>query len=153
MTETRRGAPLMPMDKRIARWLTTKTRQEGACRVWTGALDTDKTRAMVGITEDGTMRLRSANRVIWAHQHPDEELGDRDVVVPSCGTALCVEPTHLEKMTRDERTAQIVATRDTCGKGHPRTPENVRVNTDGSRSCRVCDREGTAARRAAGRKS
>ncbi|MFB6955481.1 AP2 domain-containing protein [Streptomyces sp. NPDC056309] len=31
--------------------------------------------------------------------------------------------------------------RETCAKGHPRTPENVHVRPDGGRTCRVCDRD------------
>ncbi|WP_344287022.1 hypothetical protein [Streptomyces synnematoformans] len=31
--------------------------------------------------------------------------------------------------------------RDTCAQGHPRTPDNVRINPKGHRECRVCDRE------------
>ncbi|MFJ5151393.1 hypothetical protein ACIQCF_07355 [Streptomyces sp. NPDC088353] len=37
--------------------------------------------------------------------------------------------------------------RSTCVKGHPRTPENVRIRPDGGRACRVCDKERQQAKR------
>lgn len=37
--------------------------------------------------------------------------------------------------------------RKTCVNGHKRTPENVRVQPDGARACRVCDKERQQAKR------
>jgi hypothetical protein len=63
------------------------------------------------------------------------------------------EPDNVAWRTRTEqaqnRRPQL---RETCAKGHPRTPENVHIRPDGGRTCRVCDRDrprrtGSGARR------
>lgn len=42
------------------------------------------------------------------------------------------------KVNPDRRTR---ATKDACAAGHPRTPENTRIEASGTRVCRICDRD------------
>ena len=60
-----------------------------------------------------------------------------------CRHKSCVEPEHLEAVTRVENIKRGYAARgltDACGKGHPYTPENTLVKAKG-RACRTCQRE------------
>ena len=70
-----------------------------------------------------------------------------------CRVRHCVNPAHLEAVTRRENmvrgltfiAAQVQRTH--CPQGHPYSPENTRVNR-GKRQCRTCDREAQRRRRA-----
>jgi len=58
-----------------------------------------------------------------------------------CRNRLCVNPAHLEAVTRHENIRRMVASHgwDTaCKQGHPRTPENTWKNGGGRRACRLC---------------
>jgi hypothetical protein len=60
-----------------------------------------------------------------------------------CRTPACVNPEHLEPVTRAEHCARsTAATKIRCEHGHPLVPPNliVRLKRDGSpyRNCRVC---------------
>ncbi|GED89332.1 hypothetical protein [Streptomyces sp. 6-11-2] len=58
------------------------------------------------------------------------------------------EPGNVAWRTYKEQAAnRRPQLRETCAKGHPRTPENVHVRPDGGRTCRVCDRERPPRRR------
>lgn len=66
-----------------------------------------------------------------------------------CRNRRCVNPDHLEPVTRRENllrspitlTAQKAAQSE-CIRGHEFTPENTRIRkSDGTRHCRVCQRE------------
>lgn len=73
-----------------------------------------------------------------------------------CRNPSCVNPTHLEPVTRRVNLLRgvgspaLCAARDTCANGHPYTPENTRLYR-GYRRCITCEREwnrqGTARRR------
>lgn len=61
-----------------------------------------------------------------------------------CRKPLCVNPNHLEPVTRAEnarrRSLAIVA----CINGHDYTPENTYIRPDGNRDCRACIRSRVA---------
>lgn len=87
--------------------------------------------------------------------------GDGSCVRATCRHRLCVNPDHLEPVTRREnvrRGSSIFGAnmdKTHCPKGHEYTPENtrVRIGRGGNemRSCRACDRERKLAR-ASGKK-
>ena len=66
----------------------------------------------------------------------------RGVVDHLCRNRRCVNPDHLELVTRGENVRRGVATnRGTCKKGiHPWTPDNV-YHRNGRPTCKVCARE------------
>jgi len=70
------------------------------------------------------------------------------VAARGCASTLCVNPYHLEVVTRKVNTlrgvvqvAAVNARKTCCKKGHPFNEENTYVNPDGKRKCRVCCRE------------
>lgn len=54
-----------------------------------------------------------------------------------CSHRRCVNPEHLEVVSRHENTNRRVR-QFACRRGHPRTEENVYVNPQGKVICRVC---------------
>lgn len=74
-----------------------------------------------------------------------------------CRNPECVNPEHLEAVTHRENVQRGLAgehmkhkqaTRTTCKKGHPSTPNNSRWRKDGKwKSCRICERDSQRLRR------
>lgn len=64
-----------------------------------------------------------------------------------CKNRACGRPDHLEPVTHRENVRRGDAlsgkrSRQThCHRGHPLSGENLRINKNGSRSCRTCHRE------------
>ena len=65
-----------------------------------------------------------------------------------CRNKACVNPEHLEPVTRAENMRRRSAALTECTNGHPFTPENTYVTPSGWRSCRACNRAAAAAYRA-----
>ena len=62
-----------------------------------------------------------------------------------CRIRACVNPAHLEAVTKSENVVRARAARITCVNGHPWIPENIIVVNGGSaRCCRTCKRAGDA---------
>lgn len=63
-----------------------------------------------------------------------------------CRTRCCVNPEHLEPVSRKENILRgeappaINARRTHCVHGHKFTADNIRWRKDGSKNCRKCDR-------------
>jgi hypothetical protein len=70
-----------------------------------------------------------------------------------CRNKLCVNPDHMEVVTRGENTLRAVdigaqnRNKTRCIKGHEFSPENTRITPAGRRRCRTCDRDNERARR------
>lgn len=66
-----------------------------------------------------------------------------------CRTPACINPDHLEPVSMAENLARGVAARGGlpthCRHGHEYTDANTHIKTDGSRSCRTCNRLRVAA--------
>ena len=113
------------------------------CWVWLGSLTAGGY---------GTLRYSESQKKTTAHRVsyaafkcdiPDEL--DLDHL---CRVRCCVNPDHLEPVTRQvnlERgvgnTGATQRARTHCPQGHEYTPENTRVNRKGQRSCKACTKE------------
>jgi hypothetical protein len=68
-----------------------------------------------------------------------------------CLNKLCVNPAHLEVVSRGENARRYMSSLTHCKNGHEFTPDNTRPQTTGSgarRHCRACHREWDRQRRA-----
>lgn len=120
----------------------SKVDKTESCWLWRG-----------GINENGYGRfwfeggMRSAHRfsfVLDGGTIPDGLELDH-----LCRVRHCVNPAHLEPVTRSEnnlRSPLIRSTREQCSKGHEFTPANTYVD-QGRRKCRICLAASRRARR------
>lgn len=74
-----------------------------------------------------------------------------------CRNRACVNPSHLEPVTRQVNLLRGVgatatnAAKEFCKRGHEFTPENTMVRKEGWRNCRACHNAAQYARKAAKR--
>ena len=111
----------------------TKVNKTTTCWNWEGAVD----RHGYGrFRHEGTNWLphRLAYTVLKGGTPPGKELDH------TCQNKLCVNPDHLQAVTRDEHVQTTVARRTTCMYGHEFTPDNTYITRTGARSCRTCTR-------------
>jgi hypothetical protein len=118
----------MPVDF----WTRCTPEPNSGCWLWTGAVD----RHGYGKFRARWLAHRFAVSVV-------DQLSDTLTVDHKCRNTLCVNPAHLQQVTRRENT-QLSQTRETsCGNGHEYTAENTRwfVGRLGflNRACRKCD--------------
>lgn len=58
-----------------------------------------------------------------------------------CRNRTCVNPAHLEPVTRAENVNRGLSAKKThCRRGHEHSPENTYVSPSGARTCRACAR-------------
>lgn len=57
-----------------------------------------------------------------------------------CNNRDCMNPEHLEQVTREENVKRAASRRTTCRRGHPHS-EYAFTNSNGHRSCRKCTKE------------
>lgn len=116
------------------------------CWLWTGALD----HYGYGLTTRNGKQIKAHRAVYEMHRGPIPKALDID---HKCRLKCCVNPDHLEPVTRGENARRQNAAGDNamaamqrakthCPMGHEYNPENTRmVNKGVSRQCRICARE------------
>lgn len=90
-------------------------------------------------------RQRPAHRVVYEALVGEIPLGlDLDHL---CRNRQCVNPAHLEPVTRRENLLRSPITltskkaaQTQCVRGHDFTPENTRIAANGTRHCKACHR-------------
>lgn len=130
----------------IERLLERVVEQESGCWLWTGAPDSHGySQIMVGSRVDGSRRLMRGHVVSYEHfVGPVPEGLELNHL---CRNRLCVNPDHLEPVTRRVNTlrgnspAAKHAKKKRCPKGHPYKGKNLRITKQGQRVCVTCRRE------------
>ncbi len=96
-------------------------------------------------TKKGYGTFRKDGRTHYAHRVAYERtfgpIPDGLTIDHLCRNKLCVNPAHLEVVTRGENVRRYAATITHCPHGHPYDDENTCVRADGQRDCRACNRE------------
>jgi hypothetical protein len=116
-------APLTPVERFWARVQPV----ESGCWLWTGPID----RAGYGRTGSGPPL---AHRFAWQQIRgalPELELDHL------CRVRACVNPDHLEPVTRAVNNQRAALAKETCKQGHPWTAAST-LHSGGQRRCRVC---------------
>lgn len=121
-------------------WRSVAKGSPDVCWQWLGA-----TRAFGygSFYNDG--RLHGAHRFSWFLTHG--AIPDGLYVLHRCDAPACVNPSHLFLGTHADNMADKAKKgRDTnknkpfCKHGHPRTPENIYMTSEGLKQCRECHR-------------
>lgn len=83
--------------------------------------------------------MHSAHRVSFVHFHGD--VPDGAEIDHRCRQRCCVNPDHLEAVTREENIRRAVGYRrhpESCPQGHRYSGDNLIIKKNGTRRCRAC---------------
>lgn len=138
-------APLVtrPASQRDRLFRHVSFTSEGAgCWEWTGT----RTKDGYGIASVGGHKGMAAHRAMYIEMvGPIPESMEIDHI---CRNRGCVNPAHLEVVTRTENIRRALPwnpqrLKSQCAHGHPFDTENTRFAKNGQRVCRTCSREWT----------
>jgi hypothetical protein len=144
----RRGEPLRPLQLRTGpiaksaeeRFAASAALQDDGCVVWLGGKTAGGYGMFAEQTTGGLNTKVMAHR--WAYEHavgPIPEGLDLDHL---CRNRACVNPAHLEPVTRMENIRRAAALKTNCPAGHPYDAENTYIRPGTvHRRCRTCARE------------
>lgn len=110
------------------------------CWLWTGP----KNRYGYGIHSENHKSLK-AHR--WSYEYHKGPIPEGLQIDHLCRNRSCVNPDHLEAVTKKENTLRsqaptaLNARKTHCQNGHPFDAENTIINKHGWRYCRICTRE------------
>jgi HNH endonuclease len=114
---------------------------DDGCWYWMGALN-NKGYAMVGLSGKGVLVHKAL------YERGVGPVPDGYELDHLCRHRSCVCPGHLEPVTHTEnmrRSPLVGRNQNTdkryCKRGHEFTEANTRIKLDGSRACRICQRE------------
>lgn len=148
---------LIPLE-RLARRIQARSKQDGECMIWQGALNGPPEAprygyGVIGFTDDGKYRRAMVHRVMY--EWLVGPIPGGLVLDHLCRRHACWTPEHLEPVTRRENTERGMPHRDLnerCRYGHRYTAENTYTppGKPNRRQCRACrarwDRERQARR-------
>lgn len=115
--------------------------QPDGCWLWTGATNS-RGYGCLGVLGKGWLAHR------WSYTIHVGPIPDGLTLDHLCKNILCCNPMHLEPVTRAENIRRGGNTIKThCKRGHPLSGENLRVRSDGKRTCRTCNKDTNKASR------
>lgn len=113
------------------------------CWLWTGS-----------VSSKGYARIWVGGKLALAHRVASMAAGhnlfEGCEVDHKCAVKCCVNPDHLEPVTRQENNRRYRASAgiiDVCARGHPMFGANLKLRADGRRQCRSCMNAAKRARR------
>lgn len=124
--------------------------QQDGCWRWTGALDRRSYGLWTGPEGHLPSRMTVATR--WSYYARHGSIPFHLELDHLCNYPPCINPDHLEPVTRQENMRRRSERQTHCIRGHERNAENTYQNPSGSKRCRVCNREEVARKRASQRK-
>jgi hypothetical protein len=96
-------------------WIHARCREDGDCMLWDGSQD-DGGRPRVAIRDGGKPRTFMPRRIVWEAAKGPIKRGLR--VTVTCGNPLCLNPEHLELITRGEVIRRTAQKPDTAVRRH-----------------------------------
>jgi len=148
----RKGQPLRPIMGRtgpvakqaVVRFAEKAALQDDGCIVWIGG----KTLGGYGVFADNAKRDLNTKTMAhrWSYEHHVGPIPNGLDLDHLCRNRACVNPDHLEPVTRLENIRRAVALKTHCVHGHEFTEANTIVNDKGHRRCRTCTQQRDRAR-------
>lgn len=150
----RRGEPLRPLldrpgpvERSAENRFTDKIRvSDEGCIEWVGG----KTVGGYGVfsVRPGRSDPKKDMAHRWAYEHFVGPIPDGYDVDHLCRNRACVNPDHLEPVSRAENIRRAAAAKTHCPSGHPYDEKNTLMSPNSAhRRCRACTSERDAARR------
>lgn len=118
------------------------------CWMWTASLTVH---GGYGQFNDGSTMVRAHRWSYEQHVGPIPDGLDLDHL---CRNRWCVNPDHLEPVSRGENLLRGYAARgvaDSCAQGHPFDESNTFTRANGARGCRTCRNNASRASKARAR--
>lgn len=147
------ATPRVPRTPVLERALKKVVFDATGCWLWTASLTANGYAVIWSGGKLGRMCL--AHRVMFdAFRGP---IGDGLDIDHLCRVRNCVNPFHLESVTRSENLLRsplmggLNRAKTHCPRGHEYTGDNLYITTSGSRNCKECSRESLRQRRARNR--
>lgn len=139
----RTGPIAKPREQRFAEKIAIR---DSGCIEWVGG----KTLGGYGAftVETGHRSSVKAMAHRWAYENYVGPIPEGYDIDHLCRNRACVNPDHLEPVTRAENVRRAAALKTECPAGHPYTDENTYVRPGtAQRTCRTCARERDRGRR------
>ena len=144
----RRGEALRPLQGRTGpieksaaeRFAAKLLPRESGCIEWVGGKTAGGYGTFAKRTTRGTEQKELAHR--WAYEQAVGPIPEGLDIDHLCRNRACVNPEHLEPVTRAENIRRAAEVKTACPAGHPYSEENTYVRPGTThRKCRTCARE------------